>query len=86
MNCTRYSGKIIHIINLNFLYYRSISGITKSREDIIATRSAILCPLDILSRTERFENPGDLNFNLYGSFLPSLTMKTPNSPRAVSTF
>jgi len=39
----------------------SISGIIKSNEPPIATRSAILKPLAMWFRTERFEKLGDLN-------------------------
>ena len=42
-------------------FYLSISGITKSRVPIIATRSPNLPPLAILSKAERLENPGERN-------------------------
>ncbi len=53
-------------------FYLSISGITKSNEPLIATKSAILFPEAILFIINKFEKLGVLNFILKGVLLPSL--------------
>ena len=47
-------------------YYRSTSPKTISKDPIIATKSAIITPLEISGKTERLQKLGPLAFTLNG--------------------
>ena len=63
------------------LNYKTSRGDTVRYKKVLTMRATAYTA----SYADTGKNPGDLNFTRYGFFLPSLTIYTPNSPRADST-